>query len=94
MALATFYSQEFIGMHPEIGGQRGTHEYNSAFVLWVYRGILQRKPNDPPDNNWDGYNFWVGVLDGTNPDAGDYKYSQVLKGFIVSTEYRSRFGPP
>jgi hypothetical protein len=91
VALATFYSTEFISMHPEIGGQRGTHDYNSAFVLWVYRGLLQREPNAPPDNNWDGYNFWVGVLDGTNPDAGDYKYSQVLKGFVVSTEYRNRF---
>lgn len=91
LARAFFYSGEFIGMHPELGGQRGTHDYNSSFVLWCYRAFLRREPNDPPDNNWNGYNFWVGVLDSTNPDAGDDKYNQMLRAFIVSTEYRNRF---
>jgi hypothetical protein len=94
---AFFYSGEFIAMHPELGAQRGTHEYNVAFVYWCYRTYLQREPNGPPDNNWNGYNFWVGVLDGTNPDAGDYKYNQMIRAFLVSDEYREkRFGinPP
>lgn len=91
VARAFFYSGEFVGMHPELGGTRGTHDYNSAFVLWCYRGFLRREPNDPPDNNWNGYNFWVNGLDSTNPDAGDDKYNNVLRAFLVSTEYRGRF---
>jgi len=94
LARAFFYSTEFIGMHPALGGQRGTHDYNWSFVYWCYRTFLQREPNAPPDNNWNGFNYWVGVLDSTNPDAGDYKYNQVIKAFITSTEYRGRFGPP
>ena len=90
VARAFFYSTEFIGMHPELGGQRGTHNYNWWFVYWCYWAFLQRAPNAPPDNNWDGFNSWVGVLDSTNPDAGDYKYNQIIKAFITSTEYRGR----
>jgi hypothetical protein len=94
VARAFFYSGDFIGMHPELGGQRGNHDYNWWFVYWCYWAFLQRAPNAPPDNNWDGFNSWVGVLDSTNPDAGDYKYNQIIKAFITSTEYRGRqFGP-
>ena len=94
VARAFFYSGEFIGTHPDLGGQRGTHAYNQAFVLACYDGFLRRAPNAPPDNNWDGFNFWVGVLDNTNPDASDGKYNNVINAFLHSTEYRSRFGPP
>src|SRR5205807_166871 len=90
VARAFFYSGDFIGMHPELGGQRGTHDYNWWFVWWCYRTLLRRYPYDPPDNNWNGFNYWVGVLDSTNPDAGDYKYNQIIKAFITSTEYRGR----
>jgi len=90
VARAFFYSGDFIGMHPELGGQRGTHDYNWWFVWWCYRTLLQRYPYDPPDNNWNGFNYWVGVLDSTNPDAGDTKYNQIIKAFITSTEYRGR----
>ncbi len=90
VARAFFYSNDFIGLHPELGGQRGTHDYNWSFVYWCYRAFLRREPNGPPDNSWNGFNYWVGVLDSTNPDAGDYKYNQVIKAFITSTEYRGR----
>lgn len=72
---AFFYSGQFIRLNPQFDVARGTHEYNAAFVYWCYKGYLRREPNAPPDNNWDGYNFWVGVLDGANPDAGDYKHN-------------------
>jgi len=90
VARAFFYSTEFIGAHPELGGSRGTHNYNTAFVYWCYLAFLRREPNGPPDNNWDGYNFWVGKLDSTNPDAGDAKYNEMLHAFIESIEYRNR----
>jgi hypothetical protein len=42
-------------------------------------------PGEPPDNNLDGYNFWLGKL---NQFGGDY-----IKAFLSSTEYRRGFGP-
>ena len=92
VARAFFYSSEFIGNHPALASnQRGTHDYNAAFVFACYFGFLRRAPNDPPDYNWDGFNFWVNKLDSTNPDASDGKYNEMLKAFIESTEFRDRF---
>jgi len=91
VARAFLYSTEFVGLHPELGGPRGTHDYNVGFVFGCYRGFLQREPNGPPDNNWDGFNLWVNKLDSTNPDAGDAKYNEMIKAFINSIEYRARF---
>jgi hypothetical protein len=94
VARAFFYSTEFMGLHPDLRGQRGTHDYNTGFVYACYRGFLRREPNAPPDNNWNGFNFWVAKLDSTNPDAGDGKYNEMLKAFLESIEYRGRFGQP
>jgi Tol biopolymer transport system component len=92
VARAFFYSTEFIGHHPALASdQRGTHDYSAGFVFACYFGFLRRAPNDPPDNNWDGFNFWVNKLDSTNPDASDGKYNEMLKAFIESTEFRNRF---
>lgn len=91
VARAFFYSGEFIQLHPALGGQRGTHDYNWNFVWACYDGFLRRAPNAPPDNNWDGFNYWVGVLDSTNPDAGDGKYNNIINAFLLSGEYRNRF---
>jgi Tfp pilus assembly major pilin PilA len=91
VARAFFYSGEFIGMHPELNGPRGTHEYNAAFVRLCYLTYLRREPNAAPDNNFDGFNFWVNHLDSTNPDAGDGKYNGMIHAFLLSTEYRDRF---
>lgn len=93
VARAFFYSTEFVGLHPDLAGQRGTHDYNSAFVYACYRGFLRREPNAFPDNNWNGFNFWVSKLDSTNPDAGDWKYNEMIKAFLESIEYRGRFEP-
>jgi Tol biopolymer transport system component len=93
VARAFFYSTEFVGLHPDLAGQRGTHDYNSGFVYACYRGFLRREPNASPDNNWNGFNFWVAKLDSSNPDAGDWKYNEMLKAFLESIEYRARFEP-
>lgn len=66
-----------------------TAEYNRAFVLMQYFGYLRRNPSDPPDTNLDGYNFWLRKLNDFN---GDYRRAEMVKAFILSTEYRRRFG--
>ena len=62
--------------------------YNEAFVLMQYFGYLKRNPNDLPDANFDGYNFWLSKL---NEFGGDFVRAEMVKAFINSTEYRSRF---
>ena len=67
-------------------------ETNKAFVLMQYFGYLRRNPNDPPEANLDfgGYNFWLGKLNEFN---GNFVSAEMVKAFIVSGEYRHRFGP-
>lgn len=65
-------------------------QLNRAFVLMEYFGYLRRNPDDPPDNNLSGYNFWLAKLDEFN---GNYIASEMVKAFIQSSEYRGRFGP-
>jgi len=66
-------------------------ELNRAFVLMEYFGYLRRHPGDPPDNNLDGFNFWLNKLNQFN---GNFVNADMVKAFIKSTEYRARFGPP
>ncbi|MBA3354778.1 MAG: DUF4214 domain-containing protein, partial [Pyrinomonadaceae bacterium] len=35
------------------------NEFNKAFVLMQYFGYLRRNPNDLPDSNFNGYDFWL-----------------------------------
>jgi hypothetical protein len=65
-------------------------EFNKAFVLMEYFGYLRRNPNDVPDTNFSGYNFWLAKL---NQFGGNFINAELVKAFIVSTEYRQRFGP-
>ena len=67
-------------------------EFNPAFVLMQYFGYLRRNPNDPPEPTLDysGYNFWLNKLNQFN---GNYIAADMVKSFIVSGEYRGRFGP-
>jgi hypothetical protein len=65
-------------------------EFNKAFVLMEYFGYLQRNPNDAPDGDYSGYTFWLNKLNSFN---GDYVKAEMVKAFISSSEYRSRFGP-
>ncbi len=67
-------------------------EFNRAFVLMQYFGYLRRNPNDSPEPglNFDGYNFWLNKLNEFN---GNYVDAEMVKAFILSAEYRQRFGP-
>jgi hypothetical protein len=67
------------------------NEKNRAFVLTQYFGYLRRNPDDAPELNlnFDGFNFWLGKLNQFN---GDFVGAEMVKAFITSSEYRSRFG--
>ena len=65
-------------------------ELNRAFVLTQYFGYLRRNPDDAPNVDFSGFDFWLGKL---NQFGGDYRAAEMVKAFINSTEYRARFGP-
>jgi N-acetylneuraminic acid mutarotase len=67
-------------------------EFNRAFVLMQYFGYLRRNPNDPPEPTLDfqGYNFWLTKLNQFN---GNFVNAEMVKAFLVASEYRQRFGP-
>jgi hypothetical protein len=58
-------------------------EFNSAFVLMQYIGYLGRDPDSA------GFNFWLNKLNWFN---GDYGKAEMVKAFLWSIEYRTRFG--
>jgi aldose sugar dehydrogenase len=64
-------------------------EFNRAFVLMQYFGYLRRNPDDPPDSDFSGYDFW---LDKLNRFNGNFVQAEMVKAFILSIEYRARFG--
>ena len=65
-------------------------ESNRAFVLMQFFGYLRRNPNDPPDTDYTGYDFWLTKLNQFN---GNFQNAEMVKAFITSIEYRQRFGP-
>ena len=65
-------------------------EFNPSFVQMEYLGYLRRNPNDPPDGNFTGYNFWLNKLNQFN---GNFVNAEMVKAFISTAEYRRRFGP-
>ena len=65
-------------------------ERNRAFVLMQYFGYLRRDPDTSPDTDYTGYDFWLGKL---NQFDGNFVNAEMVKAFIVSGEYRQRFGP-
>jgi hypothetical protein len=65
-------------------------EFNRAFVLAQYFGYLRRNPNDAPDSDYTGYDFWLTKLNQFN---GNYINAEMVKAFLSSIEYRQRFGP-
>ncbi|HEY6229846.1 MAG TPA: PQQ-dependent sugar dehydrogenase [Pyrinomonadaceae bacterium] len=64
--------------------------FSESFVLMEYFGYLRRNPNDPPDADFAGYNFWLNKLNQFN---GNFVNAEMVKAFISSIEYRRRFGP-
>jgi uncharacterized delta-60 repeat protein len=65
-------------------------ESNRAFVVTQYFGYLRRNPNDLPDSDYTGFDFWYTKLNQFN---GDYIGAEMVKAFISAGEYRQRFGP-
>ena len=64
-------------------------ENNRAFVLMQFFGYLRRNPNDPQDTDYTGYEFWLGKLNQFN---GNFVNAEMVKSFLLSSEYRQRFG--
>jgi hypothetical protein len=63
-------------------------ELNRAFVQMQYFGYLRRNPDDPQDTDFRGWKFW---LDKLNQFNGNFVDAEMVKSFLVSTEYRDRF---
>jgi uncharacterized repeat protein (TIGR01451 family) len=80
------YMVEFVANHPLFRQAI----FSESFVLMEYFGYLRRDPSDPPDSDRSGYNFWLNKLNQFN---GNFADAEMVKAFLVSTEYRSRFGP-
>jgi hypothetical protein len=54
-----------------------------SLVLLHYFGYLHRNPDDPPDNNLNGYNFWLKEVE----TSGDT--SRLTRGFMASGENKT-----
>jgi hypothetical protein len=79
-------------------------QFNAAFVLSQYIGYLRRNPNDAPDTDYTGFDFWLAKLDSFSLPGEDVRNEQtaisraqraeMVRAFILSAEYRGRFGQP
>ena len=63
-------------------------EQNPAFVLMQYFGYLHRNPDEGPDHDLSGFNFWLNKL---NEHHGNFIEAEMVKAFLSSIEYRQRF---
>jgi hypothetical protein len=59
------------------------HERNTALLLLHYFGYLRRNPDDPPDNDWTGFNYWRTELEKSGDPA------RVTRAFMLSGEYKA-----
>jgi cytochrome c peroxidase len=59
-------------------------EFNRAFVQMEYFGYMRRDPDAA------GYAHWLGKLN----QYGNYLDAEMVKSFVISPEYRARFGQP
>jgi hypothetical protein len=64
------------------------HEINKAFVLMQYFGYLRRDPDDLPDHDFSGWQFWLNKLNQFN---GNFVQAEMVKSFLSASEYRQRF---
>lgn len=58
--------------------------YDEAYILMHYFGYFHRNPDDAPDNDLRGFNFWLAELERT------HDYRSLTRAFIESSEYRDR----
>jgi hypothetical protein len=54
-----------------------------------YFGYLRRNPDDAPDTDYTGYDYWLRKLE---QHGGNYVNAEMVKAFVWSSEYRQRFG--
>lgn len=88
---AFFYSNELIALRPELHESlRGSVAYNREFVRQCYFAYLKRAC-DPEACDAEGFNFWVIKLNSRMPSS-DADYNEMIRAFVASVEYRSRFG--
>ncbi len=57
-------------------------DYNAAYVLCHYFGYLKRDPDQAPDHDFTGFNFWREQLDRTRD------YRGLTRAFLESDEYK------
>jgi hypothetical protein len=75
--------------------------YNDAFVLMQYFGYLRRNPDDAPDFDFSGYDFWLTKMNSFTQPGEDARNegvalarvqrAEMVRAFIESFEYRQRF---
>jgi hypothetical protein len=59
-------------------------QFSPSFVQMEYFGYLRRNEDTP------GFNFWLNKL---NSFGGDFIKAEMVRSFLMSPEYRRRFGP-
>jgi hypothetical protein len=67
-----------------------------------YFGYLRRDPDSAPDQNFDGYDFWLAKLSSVSRPGEDMRddaqaqarvqRAEMVRAFVESAEYRQRFG--
>jgi hypothetical protein len=79
-------------------------QFNAAFVLIQYIGYLRRNPNDAPEPalNYAGFDYWLAKMNqfsvagedvrNENVALARIKRAEMVRAFILSSEYRGRFG--
>jgi hypothetical protein len=75
--------------------------YNPSFVLMQYFGYLRRNPDDAPDANFSGYDFWLNKMNTFSVPGENVRdeavalarvrRAEMVRAFIESFEYRRRF---
>ena len=79
-------------------------QFNPGFVLSQYIGYLRRNPNDAPDTDYTGFDFWLAKMNSFSLPGENVRNEQtalarvrraeMVRAFIRSLEYRQRFGQP
>ncbi len=59
-------------------------ENTRSLVLLHYFGYFHRNPDDPPDNNLNGFNFWIKEVEKSG------EISRLARAFMASGEYEHR----
>jgi hypothetical protein len=59
-------------------------EANRSLVLLHYFGYLHRNPEDAPDGNLGGFNFWLKEVESTG------EMDRLPRAFMASIEYQER----